>query len=69
MRKGNLVVSMTIEDVVQVVTKTWYPDKFEEDDLLKGAIVEWLVDTTTTTGDLSPLHTQSYSHHLETEAL
>ena len=56
-KQGNLVVS--IEDVVQVVTKTWYPDKFGEDDLLKVAIVEWPVDTTTTTGDLSPLHTRS----------
>ena len=52
MRKGNLVISMTIEGVVQVGAKTRYPDKFGEDDLLKGAIVEWLVDTTTTTGDL-----------------
>ena len=56
-RKGNLVIS--IEDVVQVGAKTWYPDKFGEDDLLKGAIFEWPVDTTTTTGDLSPLHTWS----------
>ena len=52
-------IKLTIEDVLQVGTKTWYPDKFGEDDLLKVAIVEWPVDTTTTTGDLSPLHTRS----------
>ena len=56
-RKGNIVVS--IEDVTQVGPKTWYPDKFGEDDLHKGVIVEWPRNMISKVADPSPMHTRS----------
>ena len=55
--KGNGVVS--IQDIIQVGAKTWYPDKFGEDDLVNGAIVEWPLNMTSKTGAFSPIHTRS----------
>ena len=57
LRKGNTVVS--IERTIQVGAKTWYPDKFGEDDLVKGAIVEWPLNMISKSGDLSSVHTRS----------
>ena len=57
LREGNVVVS--IEDIVQIGGKTWYPDKFGEDDLVKGAFVEWPLNMTSKTDNPSPVHTRS----------
>lgn len=56
-RKGNVIIS--IEDVIQAGAKTWYPDKFGEDDIHKGIIVEWPHDMVSKAADPSPMHTRS----------
>ena len=50
---------VAISSILQSGSKAWYPDKFGEDLLEKGAIVEWPLNYTTFAENISPMTTRA----------
>ena len=50
---------VVITNVLLAGSKTWFPDKFGEDCLEKGAIVEWPLHHTACGESISPLTTRT----------
>ena len=50
---------VAISSILQSGSKAWYPDKFGEDLLEKGAIVEWPLNYATFAENISPMTTRA----------